>query len=105
MHGRWRLFRHDAGQASGPPAWAYVVLFSACLLLGIWSARTFGAVVIWLANGIMLAALLQLHRRQAISVLATCLASTCWPMSYAATPCPSCGSTPPSIWDRSVWPD
>lgn len=74
MHGRWRLFRHDAGQASGPPAWAYVVLFSACLVLGIWSARTFGAVVIWLANGVMLAALLQLHRRQAISVLATCLA-------------------------------
>ena len=74
MHGRWRLFRHDAGQASGPPPWAYVVLFAACLLLGIWSARTFGAVVIWPANGVMLAALLQLHRRQAITVLATCLA-------------------------------
>jgi len=74
MHGRWRLFRHDAGQASGPPAWTYVVLFSACLLLGIWSARTFGAVVIWPANGVMLAALLQLHRRQALTVLAWCLA-------------------------------
>ena len=73
MHGRWRLFRHDAGQASGPAAWAYVLLFAACLLLGIWSARTFGAVVIWPANGVMLAALLQLHRRQAISVLAWCL--------------------------------
>lgn len=73
MHGRWRLFRHDAGQASGPPAWAYVALFTACLLLGIWSARTFGAVVIWPANGVMLAALLQLHRRQAVSVLAACL--------------------------------
>jgi signal transduction histidine kinase/ActR/RegA family two-component response regulator len=73
MHGRWRLFRHDAGQASGPPAWTYVVLFSACLLIGIWSARTFGAVVIWPANGVMLAALLQLHRRQALSVLAWCL--------------------------------
>ncbi|WP_339933130.1 response regulator [uncultured Brevundimonas sp.] len=73
MHGRWRLFRHDAGQASGPPAWTYVVLFTACLLIGIWSARTFGAVVIWPANGVMLAALLQLHRRKAISVLAACL--------------------------------
>jgi signal transduction histidine kinase/CheY-like chemotaxis protein len=73
MHGRWRLFRHEGGLASGPPAWAYVVLFSACLLLGIWSARTFGAVVIWPANGVMLAALLQLHRRKAISVLAACL--------------------------------
>ena len=73
MHGRWRLFRHEGGLASGPPAWAYVVLFSACLLLGIWSARTFGAVVIWPANGVMLAALLQLHRRKAVSVLAACL--------------------------------
>ena len=73
MHGRWRLFRHDAGQASGPPAWTYVVLFTACLLIGIWSARTFGAVVIWPANGVMLAALLQLHRRKAITVLAVCL--------------------------------
>ncbi|WP_339873980.1 response regulator [uncultured Brevundimonas sp.] len=73
MHGRWRLFRHDAGQASGPPAWVYVVLFTACLLIGIWSARTFGAVVIWPANGVMLAALLQLHRRQALTVLAACL--------------------------------
>lgn len=72
MHGRWRLFRHDAGQASGPPPWAYVVLFAACLLVGIWSARTFQAVVIWPANGVMLAAALQLHRRQAIRVLAAC---------------------------------
>ena len=74
MHGRWRLFRHDAGQASGPPAWAYVALFAACLLIGIWSARNFGAVVIWPANGVMLAALLQLHRRQAITVLTWCVA-------------------------------
>ena len=72
MHGRWRLFRHDAGQASGPPPWAYVALFAACLLIGIWSARTFNAVVIWPANGVMLAAALQLHKRQAIRVLAAC---------------------------------
>jgi signal transduction histidine kinase/CheY-like chemotaxis protein len=72
MHGRWRLFRHDAGQASGPPPWAYVAMFAACLLVGIWSARTFNAVVIWPANGVMLAAALQLHKRQAIRVLAAC---------------------------------
>jgi signal transduction histidine kinase/ActR/RegA family two-component response regulator len=72
MHGRWRLFRHEAGQASGPPPWAYVALFAACLLIGIWSARTFNAVVIWPANGVMLAAALQLHKRQAIRVLAAC---------------------------------
>ena len=72
MRGRWRLFRHDAGQASGPPPWAYVALFAACLMIGIWSARTFDAVIIWPANGVMLAAALQLHRRQAIRVLAVC---------------------------------
>jgi signal transduction histidine kinase/ActR/RegA family two-component response regulator len=72
MHGRWRLFRHEAGQASGPPPWAYVALFAACLLVGIWSARTFHAVVIWPANGVLLAAALQLHRRQAVRVLAAC---------------------------------
>jgi signal transduction histidine kinase/CheY-like chemotaxis protein len=72
MHGRWRLFRHDAGQASGPPPWAYVAMFAACLLVGIWSARTFNAVVIWPANGVMLAAALQLHKRQAVRVLAAC---------------------------------
>lgn len=72
MHGRWRLFRHDAGQASGPPPWAYVALFAICLLIGIWSARTFNAVVIWPANGVMLAAALQLHKRQAIRVLSAC---------------------------------
>jgi signal transduction histidine kinase/CheY-like chemotaxis protein len=72
MHGRWRLFRHEAGQASGPPPWAYVALFAVCLLIGIWSARTFDAVVIWPANGVMLAAALQLQKRQAIRVLAAC---------------------------------
>ena len=74
MHGRWRLFRHEAGQASGPPPWAYVAMFAACLLVGIWSARTYNAVVIWPANGVMLAAALQLHKRQAIRVLAACFA-------------------------------
>ncbi|RYG09985.1 MAG: hypothetical protein EON96_17435, partial [Caulobacteraceae bacterium] len=74
MHGRWRLFKHDAGKVSGPPAWAYVAVFAACMLVGIWSAHEFQAVVIWPANGVMLAALLQLHRREAIRVLIACLA-------------------------------
>ena len=74
MHGRWRLFKHDAGKVSGPPAWAYVALFAACMLVGIWSAQEFQAVVIWPANGVLLAALLQLHRREAIRVLIACLA-------------------------------
>ncbi|CAN5178699.1 MASE1 domain-containing protein [soil metagenome] len=74
MHGRWRLFRHEAGRDSGPPPWAYVALFAACMLVGIWSAREFHAVVIWPANGVMLAALLQLHRKNAIRVLVACFA-------------------------------
>ena len=74
MAGRWRLFRHDAGREAGPPPLAYVVLFAACLLLGQWSASTFQAVIVWPANGVMLAALLQLRRRKAIGVLIACLA-------------------------------
>lgn len=74
MKGRWRLFRHDAGRAAGPPPWAYVALFAACLSVGLWSTETFGAVVIWPANGVLFAALLQLHRRPAIGVIVACLA-------------------------------
>lgn len=74
MHGRWRLFRHDAGRSAGPPAWAYVALFAACMAVGYWSAANYQAVVAWPANGVMLAALLQLRRREAILVLAACVA-------------------------------
>ena len=74
MHGRWRLFRHDTGREAGPPAWAYVALFCSSLLIGMWSARQFGAVVVWPANGILLAAFLQLPRRKAMAVLAACFA-------------------------------
>lgn len=73
MQGRWRVFRHEAGQAAGPPAWAYVALFCASLLLGVWSAGKYSAVVMWPANGVLLAAFLQLHRRKAIAILSICL--------------------------------
>lgn len=73
MAGRWRLFRHDAGREAGPPPVAYVLLFVVCLLLGQWSASTFQAVIVWPANGVMLAALLQLRRRKAIAVLIACI--------------------------------
>lgn len=73
MKGRWRLFRHEAGRVAGPPAWAYVLLFAASQLIGHWSVATYGAVLIWLSNGIMAAALLQLHRRPAIGVVSACL--------------------------------
>ena len=74
MQGRWRIFRHETGREAGPPAWAYVTLFCASLLIGLWSAQEFGAVVMWPANGILLAAFLQLRRRKAIAVLAVCFA-------------------------------
>ncbi|WP_332641322.1 hybrid sensor histidine kinase/response regulator [Brevundimonas sp.] len=50
-----------------------MLLFAASQLIGHWSVATYGAVLIWLSNGIMAAALLQLHRRQAITVVAACL--------------------------------
>ena len=74
MAGRWRLFRHDAGREAGPPPAAYILLFAACLLLGQWSASTFQAIIVWPANGVMLAALLQLRRRKATAVLLICFA-------------------------------
>ncbi len=74
MRGRWRFFRHEAGRIAGPPAWAYVLLFAASQLIGHWSVATFDAVAVWLSNGILVAALLQLHRRPAVAVLAACLA-------------------------------
>ena len=71
--GRWRFFRHEAGRAAGPPPLAYVVLYVAAQLVGHWSMQTFGATVLWLANAVLLAALLQLHRRPALLVAAACV--------------------------------
>ena len=72
--GRWRFFRHEAGRAAGPPPYAYVVLFVVCLSVGQWSVNTFGATVLWPANAVLLAAVLQLHRRPAIAVMMVCAA-------------------------------
>ncbi len=74
MQGRWRLFRHDAGRVAGPPALAYVVLYAAALALGYWTMARFGTATVWLANGVVVAALLQLHRRPALAVLLACVA-------------------------------
>lgn len=72
LRGHWRLFRHEAGRIAGPPAWVYVLLFAASQLIGHWSVATFDAVAVWLSNGILAAALLQLHRRPAVAVLTAC---------------------------------
>jgi signal transduction histidine kinase/AmiR/NasT family two-component response regulator len=72
LQGHWRLFRHEAGRIAGPPAWLYVLLFAASQLIGHWSVATFDAIAVWLSNGILVAALLQLHRRPAVAVLTAC---------------------------------
>jgi len=73
LRGHWRLFRHEAGRVAGPPAWVYVLLFAASQLIGHWSVATFDAIAVWLSNGILAAALLQLHRRPAVAVMTACL--------------------------------
>lgn len=74
MQGRWRLFRHEAGRVAGPAPWVYVLLFALSQIVGHWSAASFSAVAVWLSNGIMVAALLQLHRHPAMVVITACFA-------------------------------
>jgi signal transduction histidine kinase/ActR/RegA family two-component response regulator len=74
LQGRWRLFRHEAGRVAGPASWVYVLLFALSQIVGHWSAASFSAVTVWLSNGIMVAALLQLHRRPAMMVITACFA-------------------------------
>lgn len=72
MQAHWRMFRHAAGREAGPPAAAYVILFVLCLLIGHWNASTYNAVIIWPANGVLLAAYLLLPRRKAAATLLVC---------------------------------
>ncbi|HYC96411.1 hybrid sensor histidine kinase/response regulator [Brevundimonas sp.] len=51
-----------------------MLLFALSQVIGHWSVATFGAVAIWLSNGVLVAALLQLHRRPAVAVLTACFA-------------------------------
>jgi signal transduction histidine kinase/AmiR/NasT family two-component response regulator len=74
LKGRWRLFRHDAGRVAGPPALAYVVLYATAMAIGYWTIARFGTATVWLANGVVTAAPLQLHRRPAVAVLLACAA-------------------------------
>lgn len=71
--GRWRFFRHDAGREAGPPPWFYVLLFVAALALGQWSMAALHATVLWPANPVLLAAVLQLPRHKARGVLVGCV--------------------------------
>ena len=70
----WRLFRHEAGRVAGPPAWAYLALFAVCQLAGFWMAQTFSVTILWPANAVLVAALLQLPRKQAVQVMGAAVA-------------------------------
>src|SRR5438270_2982292 len=65
---RWRLFRAGSGRASGLAPMAYVLLYLASLAMSEWNSVRYGTIVVWPANGVALAALLQLHRREAVRV-------------------------------------
>lgn len=69
---RWRLFRHDAARVVSFPAGAYVALFAVAQWIDLQSAATHGSAGYWLSGGVMVAALLQLHRRPATVVLIAC---------------------------------
>lgn len=71
--GRWRFFRHEAGLEAGPAPWQYVLLYVAALGLGQWSMAALHATVMWPANAVLLAAVLQLPRREARGVLVGCV--------------------------------
>ena len=75
MQAHWRMFRHAAGREAGLPSAAYVALFVLCLLIGHWSAATYQAVIVWPANGVLLAAYLLLPRRKAAATLLVCFGS------------------------------
>jgi signal transduction histidine kinase/ActR/RegA family two-component response regulator len=49
-------------------------MYGAALAVGYWTMARFGMATVWLANGVVTAALLQLHRRPALLVLAACVA-------------------------------
>ena len=72
MRVKWRLFRQEAGRDLGPPPAVYVLLFALCIAVGNWTDVTYGTVCIWPANGVLLAAVLQLHKRRLIPVLGAC---------------------------------
>lgn len=69
MHGRWRLFRHEAARVSGPGPWTFLALYVVALAIGTLSTQSLGVVVFWPANAVMMAALLLLQRPQALLVL------------------------------------
>lgn len=72
MKGRWRVFRHDGGRERRLQALVYLCVYALCLSLSYWHFARFQTVIFWPANGVLLAAFLQLPRRYALVVLGLC---------------------------------
>lgn len=66
----WRMFRHEGAARTRLPAWSFVALFLASLILTHLCRQWFGAIAVWPANGVIVAALLLLDRRKAATVFA-----------------------------------
>ena len=67
--GHWRLLRHEAARVGSLPVPVYVALFTLALWVDQQSAISHGPAGYWLSGGVLMAAILQLHRRHATIVL------------------------------------
>ena len=74
MRPKWRLFRQDGARAASLHLAVYLILYVVSLAMGQWAKATFATVLVWTANGVLLAGLLQLKRRDAIRFLIACAA-------------------------------
>jgi signal transduction histidine kinase/ActR/RegA family two-component response regulator len=72
VRSKWRLFRQDGARAATLHPAVYLMLYVVSLAMGQWAKSTFGATVVWTANGVLLAGLLQFKRRDAIRFLLVC---------------------------------
>jgi len=66
------FFRPDRGWQGWPQALIYTGLYALCLGLSLWNLLRFDLVIFWLANGVLLAACLQLPRRYSLLLLVLC---------------------------------
>src|ERR1700761_4283191 len=72
MRPKWRLFRQDGARPVALHPLVYLSLYVASMVVGAWAKATYGATVVWTANGVLLAGLLLLKRREAIRFLIVC---------------------------------
>lgn len=69
---RWSLFRPGETGSEHRDSIIFVVLFAVCIAASHWCVARFGTIFVWPANGVLVAALLLLHRPAALRVLIVC---------------------------------